>query len=55
MQIRVSLKLKDFAILIVLLVPDAEHGLSEAEKKGGEYKNPMKIVIMTEKHLLAEF
>lgn len=36
MQIKVSLKLKDTAILIILSVPDAEHSLSEAEKKGGE-------------------
>lgn len=35
MQIKVSLKLKGTAILIILLVPDAEHSLSEAEKKGG--------------------
>ena len=46
---------KDFAILMFLLVPDAEHSLSQATKKGGGCKRLTKSGTMTRRRLLAEF
>ena len=46
---------KDLAILMFLLVPDAEHSLSQATKKGGGCKHLTNSGTMTRKHLLAEF